>query len=307
MGFIYVITNCINNKQYIGQTRYTVEKRYAEHLSASKQKSPKQTIHKAIKKYLPDNFTITTLEECDNAILNDRERFWINKLNTYHYGYNETLGGQDSFAIGTPVVLINAISLKIIAKYDSIKDAIQAFGSHISECCNHKVKYLKNGIVAYTEEEYKKYTIKELQNDIDNRINIICQLDYYGKLIKQWLSTREIAKYYNCNWGQISSCCLGNNKSAYGYIWCYRKDLYKHLNKIHPHNHCKPIVQFSKNKQQIKIWLSAAEVEKELKIPNGQLSRCCKKNSTRNFSTDKLATCYQYIWIYAPSDILYCD
>lgn len=307
MGFIYVITNKINNKQYVGQTRQTIQKRFAEHVYASKKAEPPQTISKAIKKYSPKNFIIEQLEECDNEFLDDREKYWIKQLNTFNCGYNETKGGQNNFAIGIPVVLIDVITLQVIKQYDSMSEGIRDFGSHIAECCNHKIKYLKKGIIAYTKEEYNSLTKEQLQLDVDSRVNIICQLNYYGKLIKQWVSIRSVSRYYNCNWGQISACCLGMNQSACGYIWCYRKDLYKHLNKIHPYNHCKPIIQFTKNKQQIKIWISAAEVERELKIPNGQLSRCCQKNAKRNFNTDKLATCHQYVWVYAPSDILYCD
>lgn len=306
MGFIYVITNKVNNKQYVGQTRQSISKRFAEHIYASKQSTPPQTISKAIKKYSPKNFIVEQLEECDNELLDEKEIYWIKQLDTYNCGYNETRGGQYNFAIGIPIVLVDVITLQVQKRYDSMSDGIRDFGSHIIECCNHKKKHLKNGIIAYTEKEYNNFTKEQLKLDIDSRINVICQLNYYGELLKQWISTRDIARYYNCNWGQISACCLGLSKSAYGYVWCYRKDLDKHLNKIHSYNHSKPIIQFTKDKQQIKIWLSAAEIEKELQIPNGQLSRCCQKNAKRKFDTDKLATCHQYIWTYAPSQILYC-
>lgn len=310
MGAIYVITNHINNKQYVGQTSRTIEKRYKEHLYAACMESPAMAIDKAIKKYGKDNFSISQLEECDNSQLDEKEIYWINELDTYHLGYNMTRGGQQLCdSIKCPVVLIDIVTLQKIASYESMSEAIRQFGSHVIECCNHKKTYLKNGIIAYKKDEYERYSLKELQNDVDSRVNVICQLDYYERLIKQWPSTRAIARYYNCNWGTISACCLDHMSatSAIGYIWCYRKDLFKHLNKIHSYNNTKPIIQFSKDKQQIKIWLSAAEVEKELSIPNSQLSRCCIKNSKRDFNIDKLATCHGFIWIFAPKEFLYCD
>ena len=36
MGYIYCITNLINNKQYIGKTTYSVTKRFKEHCEDSK-------------------------------------------------------------------------------------------------------------------------------------------------------------------------------------------------------------------------------------------------------------------------------
>ena len=36
MGFIYVIRNDVNNKLYIGQTTYNLDRRWQQHLSKSK-------------------------------------------------------------------------------------------------------------------------------------------------------------------------------------------------------------------------------------------------------------------------------
>ena len=48
-----------------------------------------------MQKYGIENFSISLLEDNiqDNEI-NEREKFWISKLNTYYQGYNATLGGD---------------------------------------------------------------------------------------------------------------------------------------------------------------------------------------------------------------------
>lgn len=36
MAFIYVITNDVNGKQYVGKTNFSLERRFREHISDSK-------------------------------------------------------------------------------------------------------------------------------------------------------------------------------------------------------------------------------------------------------------------------------
>ena len=91
-GFIYKITNKVNGKSYIGQTRNTVEFRWRQHYKAKDNKY----FHRAIQKYGKENFEVTTLEKCDVEKLNDREIYYINKYNTFGDGYNLTKGGQNS-------------------------------------------------------------------------------------------------------------------------------------------------------------------------------------------------------------------
>ena len=47
-------------------------------------------------KYGADNFSIKVLEECSPEKSSEREIYWIEKLDTYHNGYNATLGGDGS-------------------------------------------------------------------------------------------------------------------------------------------------------------------------------------------------------------------
>ncbi len=52
------------------------------------------TIHKAIKKYGKQNFTLEVIEIVNKSNLNEREIYWIQKYNSYYNGYNSTKGGQ---------------------------------------------------------------------------------------------------------------------------------------------------------------------------------------------------------------------
>jgi len=51
-------------------------------------------LYKAFNKYGKENFKIEELEECSIDELNDKEIYWIEKLGSFKYGYNATLGGD---------------------------------------------------------------------------------------------------------------------------------------------------------------------------------------------------------------------
>lgn len=97
MAFIYVITNDINGKQYVGKTNDTIKTRYEQHLKdRKKRRCEKRPLYSAMNKYGIEHFSVEELEECSPEEAPAREAYWIDKLNTYHYGYNATRGGEGS-------------------------------------------------------------------------------------------------------------------------------------------------------------------------------------------------------------------
>ena len=97
MGYIYCITNKLNNKKYIGKTLNTVEYRWKEHLKDYKRrKYEKRALYDAMNKYGIENFIIEGLEKVeDESNLSEREIYWIQELQTYgRNGYNATKGGD---------------------------------------------------------------------------------------------------------------------------------------------------------------------------------------------------------------------
>ena len=93
-GLIYKITNLLDGKIYVGQTTQKLELRLKYH------KSSKHTfIGRAIRKHGWKNFKAEVIEECESQEqLNEREVFWIAKLNCKKpNGYNLTDGGERNF------------------------------------------------------------------------------------------------------------------------------------------------------------------------------------------------------------------
>jgi len=90
MGMIYKISNNINNNLYIGQSINDNEKYFGSG----------KYIKNAIKKYGIGNFSKEILEYCFNGELNKKEKYWINYYDSYHNGYNLTMGGQSGWMLG---------------------------------------------------------------------------------------------------------------------------------------------------------------------------------------------------------------
>ena len=86
MGFIYKITNNLNQKVYIGLTTKTIEQRWKEHLSVVNKHKEKRPLYNAINKYGVENFSISIVEEVDDEFLGEREKYWINQYNSYEKG-----------------------------------------------------------------------------------------------------------------------------------------------------------------------------------------------------------------------------
>ena len=98
-GWVYCVTCKVNGKVYVGQTIKSVRSRWRDHLKAMERNDTK--FYHAINKYGEDQFEVSILEEvvCIDkfelkAKLNEKERFWIEFLNSKKNGYNSTTGGD---------------------------------------------------------------------------------------------------------------------------------------------------------------------------------------------------------------------
>ncbi len=93
-GYIYILTNKINGKQYVGQTTRLLDRRFKEHM----RESQKQCIalHNAVKKHGKSNFSVRILQNAYSRIeLDNLEKTVIMKLGTLSpNGYNITEGGK---------------------------------------------------------------------------------------------------------------------------------------------------------------------------------------------------------------------
>lgn len=101
---IYKITNLVNQKSYIGQSR-RIEVRWKEEQAASQNVNSvayNYLLSRAFRKYGLDNFSFEIIEVCNKEELNDREKYWIKYYHSFGSdGYNQTPGGQGGASITT--------------------------------------------------------------------------------------------------------------------------------------------------------------------------------------------------------------
>lgn len=108
-GEIYIITNTVTQKSYVGQTvshrknrkkyrPFGYNGRFKDHISeAMCNTKAKQCayLNSSIRKYKPKSFIVEFIERCSINNLDDREKYWISEKNTlFPLGYNLTKGGR---------------------------------------------------------------------------------------------------------------------------------------------------------------------------------------------------------------------
>lgn len=147
MGYIYKITNILNQKSYIGKTIRDPEIRWNEHKQDSKH--PNLPLQRAFKKYGINSFSFEIIEEVKEELLDEREKYYIKKFNTYKQGYNATLGGEGGVTHTLPKEEIEKI-LTLWKQKCTISQISKITGHSFSAIQNH-IK--KTGI---TNEQYKK-------------------------------------------------------------------------------------------------------------------------------------------------------
>jgi group I intron endonuclease len=88
---IYRVMHIGSRKSYVGLS-IDIYKRWASHRAPKA--SSKSALHCAIRKYGADCFDFSILELCGVGELEQKEREWIERLDTFLNGYNLTTGGE---------------------------------------------------------------------------------------------------------------------------------------------------------------------------------------------------------------------
>ena len=107
MGYVYKITNNFDEKIYFGvTTKYRATDRFSQHKYLARHPEQEASIsylHRAMAEHGVENFFFEIIEEVDNSILFDREKYWVEQYNCLSpNGYNLTKGGEGTFGFSRP-------------------------------------------------------------------------------------------------------------------------------------------------------------------------------------------------------------
>ena len=190
---IYKITNLINNKVYIGQTRRSIENRWRDHCTLTKSKH-RSLIRLAIAKYGQDSFKIEIIDNCQSIDeLNTKEQVRIQEYNSLSpSGYNLDSGGKSKIVHAESR---KKMSLSKIGKSNPHTDQSKKKLSLIKK----GVKFSNKHKEALSKSRSDKKQIKCLNNDLI--YESIC----------------AAAKALNLTSQNISQCLHGKRKSTHGF------------------------------------------------------------------------------------------
>lgn len=145
-GIIYLVTNIVNGKRYVGQTYQGFNKRKSDHVCAAFNTNNiayNYYFHRAIRKYGIDAFVWEVIYE--NILIEDLnmyEKFYIALYSTFgEFGYNETTGGENG---------------KIYSKSVREKMSKSNRGRHHSEETKKKISIIKSGHTQSAETRKKR-------------------------------------------------------------------------------------------------------------------------------------------------------
>lgn len=247
---IYIIKNKITNECYVGQS-INMKRRLREHKQLLRQNKCKYRngeltiLQKAWNKYGENNFTFEYLEQCDKNNLDEREKYWIQKLQCNKTitgkGYNLCEGGTGSGNVKNKRV--NKIKGSIIVNNGSVQKYInpnellyyESIGFQRGLLTKNKEK-MKNAkrIIRKGKDHpnYNKTWSKEARMKFNNTIKNrtikpsdkrkpVVQETLNGVFVERFISITEASVKNNIPQSSIVNCCKGKSKTAGGFKWRY--------------------------------------------------------------------------------------
>lgn len=149
-GFIYITTNHINGKQYIGQRKYDKKEKWKNYLGSG------IILTRAIEKYGKENFSKKIIEECETKEqLNQKEKYWISYYNAVESDnfYNIASGGDGGRTCygathhASKKVYQYDLDGNFLREWDNAKRAAEKYNispSDIGRVCRNEAKQTRN-------------------------------------------------------------------------------------------------------------------------------------------------------------------
>ena len=280
MTGIYLITNKINGKYYVGQSKdiYTRWKREKRIASNPNDKNYNDVIFRAIRKYGIENFSWTVLEECKIEELNQREIYWAKYYNSYRpNGYNVAkCGGGVVVHHKTTPEQISRIKNMLLTTNLTNKQIAEQEGLTVGTIqCINTGRLWKDDVNIYPIRSQNVYynTCKKKKKEKEKKEPVKVET-----ILDKYLQNHSLDEVFNniyqngfsktaCLIGYQWAYCLQRELKKKGYIYTIKKfkEWYeKEHNIIKETPKRKRVIQYDKEGNQIAIFSSTAEASTQL-------------------------------------------
>ena len=221
---IYLVTNKLNGKQYVGQTIRPISERWRDHCRVNDD----NYFHRAIRKYGAENFNVDVIDVAKTEEeLDQKEVFWIGKLCTMvPHGYNIKRGGNVSMrglygGMNPKTRLIYQFTLEggMVNGYWGVSEANRVTG--ISDTTIRRSLKANGNVLAggflwmYADEFTPQRCAEKIDNYRGNKHSEVLCVET-GERFRSMTEAAEKYRTYPCS---ISACCSGKLKTTAGYHW----------------------------------------------------------------------------------------
>lgn len=229
---IYLMTNKLNGKAYIGQSR-NMKKRWQSHGYPSNLK-PGRVLSRAISKYGLENFEFVVLEECPINNLNEREMHYISLLKPI---YNMTTGGRGVVGNELSDYTKKLLSEKGRQQWERMSDAKKKEalrnlcgprkGHEVSCDTRDKIRtalkeYYRNNSTSDLQKQRSSEANKEMVRGKQRGNKRVASVDVMtGKVVMAFDAIKIAAASVNIHPANITHVLKGQQKTAGGYGWKY--------------------------------------------------------------------------------------
>jgi len=295
VGNIYLITNNINDKKYVGQTVNEVYDRWSGHKHDSRRREYHTAIDRAIYKYGADSFTVALLEKIYahsedelHKKLNEREIFHIQQQHStvHEDGYNITLGGNQQASTNKKTTYCFTRSGELIHVFDSRSDAGRFVGVRGEDISGAILRSgLCRGYYFATTPDFNLKTSCKKMSEIK-----VYAYDKSGNLLSKYNNCHEAANSINGDVFDIYNVCKGISTSYRGIIWRFEGDEFGSYRL--PNKMTKRINRYSKDDIFISTYESIKEAATDCHVHSSNISAALSNNSVHKTSGG-------YKWYYA--------
>ena len=278
LGYIYKISNTLTGKVYIGQTIQPPSRRWRQHeLSAqnANRNDSNLPLHLSMRKHGLSAFKYEVIEICDDAIVNDREVYWISIYDSTNpnKGYNLSLGGGGTSYYRMDEILSLWNQGKGIKEISELMDIDRGF----------LALRLKEAGISAEKINARRYAAAR-----ERRSSPVYQYSLDGNYLRMFSSVQKARRETNI--GHIERCCNGDQKQAGGFIWSYDKSTaVPPVQNDNPATKKRVVYQYGLDGHRISEYDSAYHAEKATGI---------NQTAIRNVCLGRNHTAGGYVWSY---------